>query len=192
MQVLITGKKLEVGDSLRNQAGDRVRDVCKKYDLTPLEMAVTFSKEGSPFHAMIRCDLEMHLGKGIYVRAHGETDDAHVSLASAFETFEKRLARYKGKLMDHKKKRDLSSTEIPGSQYIINPQGEKGMVEDNPLIVAELTHDIPTLTVSEAVMHLDLSDTQAILFNNVKNNQLNVVYWRSDGNIGWISPSQNS
>ncbi|MBI2707525.1 MAG: ribosome-associated translation inhibitor RaiA [Proteobacteria bacterium] len=192
MQMLITGKKMEVGDTLRAQAEERVRDVCQKYDLSPLETVVTFSKEGSPFHNMIRCDLEMHLGRGVYMRAHEETDEPHVSLEQAMETFEKRLRRYKGKLLDYKQKREASAAKTPASQYIINPENERESQGDNPLVIAEVKTDIPTLSVSEAVMHLDLSDVQAMLFNNVKDDQLNVVYRRPDGNIGWIAPSQNS
>jgi len=192
MQMLITGKKMEVGETLRTQTEGKVRDVCHKYDLSPLETTVTFSKEGSPFHNMIRCDLEMHLGRGVYMRAHEETDEPHVSLDQAMETFEKRLRRYKGKLLDYKQKREASAAKTPASQYIINPEGEQESQEDNPLIIAEVKTDIPTLSVSEAVMHLDLSDAQAMLFTNVKHDQLNVVYRRRDGNIGWIAPSQNS
>ncbi len=192
MQMLITGKKMDVGEALRAQTDGKVRDVCTKYELNPLETTVTFSKEGSPFHSLIRCDLEMHLGRGVYVRAHEETDEAHISLEQTMGTFEKRLRRYKGKLLDYKQKREASAAKTPASQYIINPEGESTDQQDNPLIIAEVKTDIPTLSVSEAVMHLDLSDAQAMLFNNIKEDQLNVVYRRQDGNIGWITPSQNS
>ncbi len=192
MQMLITGKKIEVGKTLRTQTEDRIRDVCQKYDLNPLETTVTYSKEGSPFHNMIRCDLEMHLGRGLYVRSHEETDEAHISFVQAMETFEKRLRRYKGKLLDHKRKRGESYQQVPASRYVIPSEGEPENGGEMPLIIAEIKAEIPTLTVSEAVMHLDLSEAQAILFTNVKHDQLNVVYRRQDGNIGWITPSQNS
>lgn len=192
MQILITGKKMDVGDALRSQAEDKIREVCQKYDLHPLEAVVTFSKAGSSFHPTIRCDLEMHLGRGIYVRAHEETDDAHTSLDLVKETFEKRMRRHKGKLLDQKQKREGAYVKSPASQYVINPEHETATSEDHPLIIAEIKTEIPALTVSEAVMHLDLSDAQAMLFTNVKHDQINVVYRRPDGNIGWITPSQNS
>lgn len=188
MQVQITGKKIEVGEALRHQADEKVQDISKKYDLNPLESSVTFSRNGPK----IRCDIEMHLGRGVYVRAYYDTDDAYVSLEQAIETFEKRLRRYKKKLIDHTKKRDVTYQKAPAFQYVINPESEKESAQDNPLIIAEMKTEIPSLTVSEAVMHLDLADAQAMLFNNVAHDQLNVVYRRADGNIGWISPSQNS
>ena len=187
MQVLITGKKIEIGEALRAQSEEKVNFVAKKYGLSPLESTVTFSKAGHT----IRCDIEMHLGRGIYVRSNQETLDAYLSLEQAIETFEKRLRRHKKKLVDHYKKRDVDYEKAPALQSVINAQGEQEIEGDNPLIIAEIKTEIPTLTVSEAVMHLDLSDDLAILFNNVAHNQLNVVYRRADGNIGWISPSRS-
>lgn len=134
----------------------------------------------------------MHLGRGVKVRASEETDDAYLSFEQASETFEKRLRRHKGKLVDHYKKRDVKYEKAPALQYVIQSQGEQEVNTDNPLIIAEVKTEIPSLTVSEAVMHLDLSDTQAMLFNNVAHDQLNVVYRRQDGNIGWIAPSNTS
>lgn len=189
MQIQITGKKIEVSEALRRQAEDKIKDICKKYDLKPLECSITFSKDW----LMIRSDIEMHIGCGIYIRAHKETEDAYLSLEQAIETFEKRLRRHKKKLIDHSKKRDVTYyAKEPAFQYVISARGERETEEDHPLIIAEVKTEIPTLTVSEAVMHLDLADAQAMLFNNVAHNQLNVVYRRTDGNIGWIAPSKNS
>lgn len=190
MQIQITGKKIDVSEALRRQCDEKIKHICKKYDLSPLECSVTFSKDGP----LINCDIEMHIRGGLYISAHKETDDAYVSLEQAVETFEKRLQRHKKKVIDHTKKRGEKNYKkpLPAYQYIINAPNEKENEQDHPLIIAEMTTEIPTLTVSEAVMHLDLSDAQAMLFNNAAHDQLNVVYRRTDGNIGWIAPSKNT
>ncbi len=188
MQVQITGKKIEISEALRTLTENKIQEVAEKYALTPLECSVTFSKDGH----MIKCDIEMHLGREIYVRAHTETLDAYLSIEQAVETFEKRLRRHKKRLIDHYKKRDTKYEKVSGSRYVINALTNQEVETDNPLVIAEVKTDIPTLTVSDAVMHLDLSDSQAILFKNEARDQLNVVYRRSDGNIGWIAPSLNS
>ena len=187
MQTQVTGKKIEVSEALREQARKKVETICQKYDLSPLEASVTFSRNGP----MIRCDVEMHLGHSVYVRAYHDTDEAYVCLEQAIETFEKRLRRYKGKIIDHTKKRDVDYKKATGFQYVIHSETDKEVKGESPLIIAEMKTDIPELTVSEAVMRLDLSAEQALLFNNAAHDQLNVVYRREDGNIGWISPSQN-
>jgi ribosomal subunit interface protein len=192
MEMQITGKKMEVGAALRTQVENKVNELCKKYDLSPLETAVIFSKDGPTFHKFIRCDVDMHLGHGVYVRAHHETEEAPLSFEQAVEIFEKRIRRHKKKLLAHKHKRDVMYTKAPALQYVINAQDDKEIEGDNPLVIAEMKTDIPTLSVSEAVMHLDLAGDQALLFTNSAHHQLNVVYRRSDGNIGWITPTLNS
>ena len=189
MQVQITGKKIEISEALADtQAETKIQEVSKKYGLTPLECSVTFSRDKHT----IKCDIEMHLGREIFVRAHQETLDAYLSFEQAIETFEKRLRRHKKRIIDHYKKRDVNYEKVSGFQYVINAQNTQEVETDNPLVIAEMKTDIPTLTVSDAVMHLDLSDEQAILFKNEARDQLNVVYRRPDGNIGWIAPSLNS
>ncbi|MBA3813476.1 MAG: ribosome-associated translation inhibitor RaiA [Alphaproteobacteria bacterium] len=188
MQIQITGKKIETSEALRTLAENKIQEIAKKYALTPVECSVTFSKDKH----IINCDIEMHLARDIYVRAHEETLDAYLSLDQAIETFEKRLRRHKKRLIDHYKKRDIKHERVSGSRYVINAHEEQEVEADNPLVIAEMKTNIPTLTLSDAVMHLDLSDAQAILFNNEVRNQLNVVYRRPDGNIGWIAPSLNS
>jgi ribosomal subunit interface protein len=183
MQVQITGKKIEISEALRSQAEEKIREISKKYALTPLECAVTFSKDKHT----INCEIEMHLGRDVYVRAHAETLDAYLSIEQAVETFEKRLRRHKQRLIDHYQKRDVNHAKMAGAQYVISAEEHDNA--EHPLVIAEVKTDIPTLTVSDAVMHLDLSDSSAILFNNEARNELNVVYRRPDGNIGWIAPS---
>lgn len=188
MQTQVTGKKIDVSEALRRQSQEKVQAICQKYGLAPLDASVTFSRNGP----MVRCDVEMHLGRGVYVRAYHDTDEAYVCLEQAIETFEKRLRRYKKKLVDHTKKRDGEYKKSQAFQYVIESEIEKEVTADHPLIIAEMKEDVPSLTVSDAVMHLDLSDSQAMLFNNIAHDQLNVVYRRVDGNIGWIALSKNS
>lgn len=187
MQVQITGKKIEISEALRSQAEEKMREISKKYALTPLECSITFSKDKHT----INCEIEMHLAREIYVRAHAETLDAYLSIEQAVETFEKRLRRHKGRLLDHYKKRDVHYEKMAGAQYVISSEDQDNTAE-HPLVIAEVKTDIPTLTVGDAVMHLDLSDASAILFNNEARNELNVVYRRPDGNIGWIAPSSRN
>jgi len=58
-----------------------------------------------------------------------------------------------------------------------------------PAVIAEMSTDLPRLTVGEAVMRMDLADAPVLLFRNRAHGELNLVYRRSDGNIGWIDPA---
>jgi hypothetical protein len=58
------------------------------------------------------------------------------------------------------------------------------------LIIAETDREIRTMTVSQAVLDLDLTESQTIVFRNAAHGGLSVVYRRPDGNIGWIDPER--
>jgi hypothetical protein len=58
------------------------------------------------------------------------------------------------------------------------------------MVVAEGVEAVKTMTVSMAVMQLDLTEQPAIVFRNAAHGGLSVVYRRSDGNIGWVDPER--
>jgi len=60
---------------------------------------------------------------------------------------------------------------------------------NEPVIVAETTMAIPELTVSMAMNRINISGRANLFFRNAANGQLNPVYRREDGNIGWVDPS---
>ena len=61
-----------------------------------------------------------------------------------------------------------------------------------PVVIAEMSTELPQLTVGEAVMRMDLADAPVLLFRNRSHGELNLVYRRGDGNIGWIDPGSNA
>jgi len=67
---------------------------------------------------------------------------------------------------------------------------KKEVSNENPVIIAETSTEIQDLTVSDAVMKMDISDMPFVIFRNGANQNLNIVYRRDDGNIGWIDPEQ--
>ncbi len=191
MQIQITGKKIDIGEALRVHSEEKLSELIEKYSLEPLEGSLVISKSGHT----IRAEFDIHLGREVYLRAHAESDDAHFSVDNAIQVLEKRIRKHKSRLIDHQKKRDVDFQKGPALQYVLNPGAEEESTskpeQDFPLIIAETKMDIPHLTVGEAVMHMDLADQQAIIFHNEAHGRLNVVYRRTDGNIGWIDPTES-
>ena len=184
MKFIITGKKLDSGESLRAHTSQKVEEISKKYAVEPIDCSVVITKDGH----LVKSDFDLHLGKGVNVRTHAEADDPYVSVDSALDTLEKQLRKYKQRLVDHHKKRDVDYVKTPAQQYVIDASVEDH-ASDAPVIVAEMVTEIPTLSVSEAVMHMDLSNSSALLFNNGVQGKINMVYKRADGNIGWVDPN---
>lgn len=193
MQVSITGKQLDVGDALRGHVEDRLAETVAKYFDHAIDSAVVLTREGKGKH--IRADISVHVGRGITLQGHGETGDAYTAFDTAVERIAKQLRRYKRRLRDHRKQPSAEIADTLQAQQYVLAGGDGDESEDSapsqPVVVAEMTTVIETMTVGEAVMRMDLSDTPAFIFQNSAHGGINVVYRRNDGNVGWIDPQGN-
>ena len=184
MDVSVKGKHVDVGEALRDHVIDHLDRSVRKYFDKALDANVTFSREGHSF----RADISVHSGRGVVVQGGGDGGDAYAAFDGALGRIAKQLRRYKRRLKDHHKGRGDDDL-IAAQKYIIAPdEEEEAPVDAQPTIIAELATEIATLTVSEAVMRMDLTDYPVVMFRNSAHGGLNVVYRRPDGNIGWIDP----
>ncbi len=185
MDISINGKRLDVGDVLRKHVEDSLASTVAKYFSRAHDATVTISREAHLF----RADISVHPIRGVLAKGHATAADAYAAFDAAAERIAKQLRRYKRRLNDHHKGRGGDET-TPAQQYIIAAEAEEEELPEHgqPAIIAEMPTEIATLTVSEAVMRMDLADVSALMFRNRANGTLNVVYRRTDGNIGWIDP----
>jgi len=190
MQISVSGKGVDVGEALRSHIENQIEEHVKKYIDRVTSIHVVVSREAHLFRVDITGNLGTH--SGIVVRGRGDAGDAHSGFDLALEKVSKQLRRYKRKLTNHHKGGDDDAPEIhrrKGKKYVLSP--DAGEQEDNKhagLVIAEKSTDIDTLTVSEAVMKMDLQDLPALMFFNSAHGRINVVYRRADGNISWIDP----
>jgi ribosomal subunit interface protein len=195
MQLSISGKQVDIGDALREHVAGRLDATLEKYFGTAIEAHLAVSKEA---HS-IRADLSVHIGRGIVVNAGGTSFDAYTAFDAAAERVAKQLRRYKRRLRHHHgKTRGAAEAVERARNYVLAPvsedaeeDGETGGGEDStgaPAVIAEASTDLPSLTVGEASMRMDLADAPVLLFRNRSHGELNVVFRRPDGNIGWIDP----
>ncbi|MDR3521819.1 MAG: ribosome-associated translation inhibitor RaiA [Acidocella sp.] len=196
MQLTVSGKQVELSDALRVHVSDHLDVITNKYFDHALQANVTFSKARSFF----TCDINVHAGRGVTVRGEGEAGDARAAFDDAAEHIAKRLRRYRRRVNDHARDIAPPVKQEPGKQYILRDEDieiEPAKVMNghaaepdalHATIIAESDTLIETLTVRDAVMRLDLAFQQVMMFRNEKNNQLNVIYRRPDGHIGWIDP----
>ena len=192
MQLKVSGKQVDLSDALRIHVSSHMDNITNKYFDHALEANVTFSKARSFF----TCDINLHAGRGVTVRGEGEAADARAAFDDAAEHIAKRLRRYRQRVNDHA--RDVRPRAKPesGRQYILRDEDIAADAETHgqepdalaATIIAESETVIETLSVRDAVMHMDLAFQQMLMFRNTKNGQLNVVYRRPDGHIGWINP----
>lgn len=188
MEISVSGKHVDVGDALRTYAEDQLTDSVKKYFEQAIDAHVTVSREGGMMHV----EISVHPGpRGFVVQGSGNAAEAYPAFDTALERIAKQLRRYKRRLVGDKRHRGAAGDVVPAQQYVIQGDNTDSEIEDDaqPIIVAEIQTDILTLSVSEAVMHMDLADLPVLMFRNAQTDTLSVVYHRKDGNIGWIDPT---
>lgn len=193
MEIQITGRQVDVGESLQDHVRDRLEADTSKYFNRAINAGVTVERDGHLF--VVECHV--HANQGVNLESTGRADNAYAAFDDAADKIEKQLRRYKRRLKNHHSRAAERQKELEkAAAYILPADGaasadEHGPdPEDQPIIVAETKTNIPEVSVGDAVMLMDLAHAPAFMFRNVKNNALNVVYRRPDGNIGWINPAE--
>jgi ribosomal subunit interface protein len=192
MPFRVSGKNIEVGEALRGRIGDRVQQALAKYFDGGYSGHVTVGREAFGFHT----ECVVHLDSGIVLRADAMAADAYLSADQAAESLEKRLRRYHRRLKDYRvgsrhNGRDGEAQDISAPSYVIaapEHDGEDSAEEFNPVIIAEATTAFKSLSVSEAVIELDMTGAPVVVFRHAGHGRVNLVYRRADGNVGWIDP----
>ncbi|MCA8909509.1 MAG: ribosome-associated translation inhibitor RaiA [Rhodospirillaceae bacterium] len=188
MDLTVKGKQLDVGDALRTHVEETLVAITGKYFNGAIDASVSFAKDAHLFQAVV----SVHVSRSIQMEAQASADAPYVAFDLAAERLAKRLRRYKRRLTDHHKDPQPAAGELTAAAYVLEAEpediGDDHVEPEQPVVVAEMTMDIAELTVSQAVMRLDLADIPALMFRNRAHGRLNMVYRRKDGNIGWVDP----
>jgi len=187
MDIRVSGHQMETGEALQSHAADRLGAIVTKYFNRALSSQITFSK--APAGAF-RCDIITHVMQGLILKGAAVAHDAHAALDQAAEKIDKQLRRYKRRLNDrHEQVAHAVREEDAAYTVFVAVDEEVEASIDAPVVIAETRVDVPEATVSDAVMMLDLRNTNALLFKNAGTEKHNMVYRRGDGSIGWVEPS---
>lgn len=190
MDIRVSGHQVDTGDALRGHVTDRLQAIADKYFARAVSAQVTFGK-GPHDHGFV-CDIVAHVMHGVVLKGSSHAQDARHSFDLAADKVENQLRRYKHRLKDRNGGGldGLQVLETNAGYTVFNAADDAEEVGDSPLIVAETRVDVPDATVSDAVMMLDLRNTNALLFKNSGSGVLNMVYRRGDGTIGWVEPQR--
>ena len=188
MDIRVSGHQIETGEALRSHAEERLAAIVEKHFSKALSSVVTFGKAPAGF---FRCDIITHVRQGLILKAAGLAADAHQALDQAAEKIDTQLRRHHRRLKDHHDQ-GFNGGRTEDAAYTIFAESEpdaEDVAPDAPLVIAEMRVDVPEATVSNAVIMLDLRNTNALLFKNAGTGKHNMVYRRGDGSIGWVEPS---
>ncbi len=196
MQINVSGKQVDLSDSLRTRVALSLDGIAAKYFDQAMEANVTFGRARSFF----TCDINVHAGRGLTLRGEGEAGDANAAFDDAAEHIATRLRRYRRRVNEHHRAPASRDKPQAARAYVLRaePDEEAAAAETEVVaptfatVIAEAATQIDRLTVGDAVMRMDLADQPVLMFRNSSTGELNVVYRRADGNIGWIDPARGT
>ena len=190
MEIRVSGHQVDTGSALQEHASDRLISIAEKYFSRALSSAVTFGKAPASAFA---CDIVLHVNHGLILKSHGQAQDAHLAFDQAADKIEKQLRRYKRRLKDRHEQAHYAALQEDAAYTVFageEPEtAEVVEVADAPPVIAETRIGVPEVSVSDAVMLLDLQHANALFFKNAGTGRHNMVYRRNDGSIGWVEPS---
>ena len=191
MKIQVNGKQIDVGESLRSYVQQKATEVISKYSSSATDITTTFSKDRYEY----LCDISIHISTGMTAQSKGKANNIYDSFESSLDKVAKQLRRYKRRLKNHHNDRNEPIQFSNASSYVISTQNEEtdSLEKESlkPLIIAEMQTKIPTLSVGEAVMQMELIGSNMLIFNNSFHKKINVVHIRDDGNVGWVDPEHS-
>ncbi|MFV2035311.1 MAG: ribosome hibernation-promoting factor, HPF/YfiA family [Halocynthiibacter sp.] len=187
MRYQISGKQIDIGAALQTHVKAELGSVVGKYAERPTDAQVVFSRNAHEFV----CEATVHLSTGLTAQAKAHANEIYAAFDSCSEKMEKQLRRYKRRLKGHHRDRKHPVELSGASSYILAATDDSDESAPNtlqPIIIAEMESKIPSFTVGEAVMQMELAGAPVLVFRQEGQDSVNVVYRRDDGNIGWIEP----
>ena len=184
MQYQISGIHINVGDALQTHVKGELNDTISKYAERPTDAQIVFSKSGHEFV----CDAIIHLSTGLTAKAQASKAEIYAAFDACAEKMEKQLRRYKRKLKGHHKDRNQSVEFVDTTSYrnATKECQKDSATASEPIIVAETDKQFPIFSVKQAAEELEKSKLTFLLFKNEEKKGVNILFRRSDGNIGWI------
>jgi ribosomal subunit interface protein len=186
MDIRVAGHQVDTGEALRAHVSDRLSAMAERYFSRAVGANVTFGR--GPYEDFT-CDIVAPVSQGVVLKSSNRANDAHVAFEGAADKIERQLKRYMSRLRERRGEPDSETAELASYTVFAAPLDDEEPPPPAPAIVAETRVDIPEASVSDAVMMLDLRNTNALMFRNPRTREYNMVYRRDDGTIGWVEPS---
>lgn len=188
MDIRVSGHQIDTGEALQQQVDERLNAIAEKYFSRAISAQVTFGK--GPFDHSFTCDIVAYVPQGVVLKGSAGAQLAPVAFEQAADRIETQLRRYKRRLKDRHAQTAFAESALDAGYTVFAPPPEEEEPADNPPVIAETRVDIPTAAVADAVMLLDLRNTNALMFKNSATGAFNMVYRRHDGTIGWVEPAR--
>ncbi len=188
MRISISGRHIDIGEALKTHVRERLDAEVSKYAVRAIEATVTFAHDAHEYS----CEVTVSLPTGLHAQAKSRAVEIYAAFDKCCDKMAKQLRRHKRRLKNHHAHRSSPVESFDAPAYVLASPGDDAEIGEHgavqPVIIAEIETPVPTLTVGEAVMQMELANSNVLVFKNQAHGCVNVVFVREDGNFGWIDP----
>jgi putative sigma-54 modulation protein len=177
MRLQVKGKNLDVSDSMRSYAEDKLRKLERQL-ADPTQIELELSVERNPSISANHVAEATIWTKGPTLRAREASADMRASIDQLVDKLERQVQRYRQK---RRRRTGRDNGTNLGAQ---SPSYE----ESEPAIVKTKQFPVKPMSPEEAVLQLELVGHDFFVFENAETGEVNVVYRRRDGDYGLIEP----
>lgn len=186
MKVEITGRHIEITPALREFAEEKLRKLERLLD-GPLEAHAVLGIEKHRHTAEIQVK-----SRSIVLSGAEETADLYASISEVVDKLERQALKHKEKVRDHKHRRGPRSPEIAAAIEATATEeisgGSESDVPAAPRIVRSASYRLKPLSAEDALLELESSGDELLVFRDPETNRVSVIYRLTNGDFGLVEP----
>lgn len=182
LQVSVTFRHMDASDALRSYAAEKVERLASKYLKNAVEAHVILASNRHRQHNV--AEVNIH-ASNFDISAHAENPDLYAGIDFAMDKVEAQLRKHKDRLNDRKGRASLAEIATMIPVEVVSSHDEHGATK----VIETETLQAKPLSVDDAVMQLELTHSEFLVFRNAATSSISVVYKRRDGHYGLIVPS---
>ena len=189
MSITVTGRKINVSDSLREYAEEKIDRACKVIDMSPLDITVELSREKNPSNPLPACCEVTVQSHGHIVRVEEHEEDLHTAIDVASAKVERQLRKFKTRVVNNKVRTSkqyaaaeeaaFAASEELDLDALMDELSEADIVREKELVLTPLTRD-------EALIQMDLLGHDFFAYIDRDSNLVNILYRRDAGGYGLL------
>ena len=190
VEINVVGRNVEVSDAMREYASKRVKGLHLDY---PKIIEARVVLDVQVHHNRHIAEMILFCANHITIEAHSETHDMYASIDETISKIARRMRKHKTRLLRKHRPRKGEVRQLPEAVFAVNAledlkeDTEKDQ-ELEPVIVHKENYRIRPLFNDEAIVDMELSERDFLVFRNAESGILSILFRRKDGDYGLIEP----
>lgn len=183
LPIQVTGRHISVTESMKDYAIKKVEGLHLDYPRI-IEAHVILDVQKYRHIA----EVVLHCANHITIEADVETTDMYASIDQVMDKIARQMRKYKTRIMRQHRPRKGEVKHVEEQVFTLEGFEEHPDPESEPSVIQTEKYPVKPMYLDEAVLQLEMSNRQFVVFQNAKSNKVNVLYRRKDVGFGLIEP----